>query len=244
MTGAAVEAVGVRRAFGPHAVLDRLDLRVAAGEFVAVVGQSGSGKSTLLRLLAGLDRPTSGEVRIGGRPLAGLSPRSRVLFQDGRLLPWLRVGENVALGLTADRRGNAAKLLDRVGLAARAGDWPGVLSGGQKQRVALARALAADPGLLLFDEPLGSLDALTRIEMQRLIEELWVERRFTGVLITHDVAEAVTLADRVVSLEAGAVRAEWPVPLPRPRTAGTPGFAALVATILDRVLGSPPGQMT
>ncbi|QEL16340.1 ABC transporter ATP-binding protein [Limnoglobus roseus] len=241
--GVSVEAVGVRRAFGPHVVLDRLNLRVAAGEFVAIVGRSGSGKSTLLRLLAGLDQPTAGEVRIDGRPLAGLSPRTRVLFQDGRLLPWLRVGENVALGLDDRRRENAARLLERVGLATRAADYPGVLSGGQRQRVALARALAAEPGFLLFDEPLGSLDALTRVEMQRLVEELWRERPFTGVLITHDVAEAVTLADRVLLLEGGGIRAEWPVPFPRPRATGSPDFARLVEGVLGRVLGRP-AQMT
>ncbi|MBP3954119.1 ABC transporter ATP-binding protein [Gemmata sp. G18] len=235
-TGVAVEVVGARRAFGTNVVLSGFDLRVAPGEFVAVVGRSGSGKSTLLRLLAGLDRPDGGEVRVDGAPLAGLCPAARVVFQDGRLLPWLRVGPNVALGLPAGTRDRGNEMLARVGLADRVADWPAVLSGGQRQRVALARALAGDPRLLLLDEPLGSLDALTRIEMQRLIEDLWLADRFTTVLITHDVDEAVTLADRVVRVAAGRVAGEWPVPLPRPRRRDAPAFGPLVRTILDAVM--------
>jgi sulfonate transport system ATP-binding protein len=132
-------------------------------------------------------------------------------------------------------------MLARVGLADRSRDWPAVLSGGQRQRVALPRALAGDPRLLLLDEPLGSLDALTRIEMQRLIEGLWSAGRFTTVLITHDVDEAVTLADRVVRIAAGRVAGEWPVPLPRPRRRDDPAFGPLVRTILDAVMTPAPG---
>ncbi|QJX01130.1 ABC transporter ATP-binding protein [Frigoriglobus tundricola] len=234
--GVAVEVTGVRRAFGPNLVLNGFELSAAPGEFVAVVGRSGSGKSTLLRLLAGLDRPDGGAVRVDGSTLDGLCPVARVVFQDGRLLPWLRVGPNVALGLPANGRERANEMLARVGLADRAADWPAVLSGGQRQRVALARALAGDPRLLLLDEPLGSLDALTRIEMQRLIEDLWSTGRFTTVLITHDVDEAVTLADRVVLIAAGRVTGEWPVPLPRPRRRDDPAFGPLVRTILDAVM--------
>ncbi len=239
--GVAVEVTAVRRAFGPSVVLNGFDLRAAPGEFVAVVGRSGSGKSTLLRLLAGLDRPESGDIHIDGVRLAGLCPVARVVFQDGRLLPWLRVGPNVALGLARDGRERATEMLARVGLADRSRDWPAVLSGGQRQRVALARALAGDPRLLLLDEPLGSLDALTRIEMQRLIEDLWSAGRFTTVLITHDVDEAVTLADRVVRIAAGRVAGEWPVPLPRPRRRDDSAFGPLVRTILDAVMTPAPG---
>ncbi|OWK40150.1 ABC transporter ATP-binding protein [Fimbriiglobus ruber] len=234
--GVAVEVADVRRAFGSNVVLAGFDLNARPGEFVAVVGRSGSGKSTLLRLLAGLDRPDGGRVHIDGAPLRGVCPVARVVFQDGRLLPWFRVGPNVALGLSGDARGRANEMLARVGLADRASDWPAVLSGGQRQRVALARALAGEPRLLLLDEPLGSLDALTRIEMQRLIEDLWLAGRFTTVLITHDVDEAVTLADRVVLIAAGRVAGEWPVEIPRPRRRDHPDFGRLARTILDAVM--------
>ncbi|OWK39077.1 ABC transporter ATP-binding protein [Fimbriiglobus ruber] len=238
--GVAVEATGIRRAFGPKVVLAGLSFVAAPGEFVAVVGRSGSGKSTFLRLLAGLDRPSAGEVRIAGTPLLGVCPVARVVFQDGRLLPWLRVGPNVALGLSGDARGRANEMLARVGLADRTNDWPAVLSGGQRQRVALARALAGEPRLLLLDEPLGSLDALTRIEMQRLIEDLWLAGRFTTVLITHDVDEAVTLADRVILTAAGRVAGEWPVAISRPRRRDHPDFGRLARTILDAVMTPAP----
>lgn len=231
MSGVLIEMIAVGRSFGPRRVLNGLNLSVAPGEFVAVVGRSGSGKSTLLRLLAGLDRPDAGEVRVGGVPLTGLNAAARMMFQDGRLLPWLRVRDNVALGRPASDREAVVRLLERVGLADRAGDWPAVLSGGQRQRVALARALAADPRVLLLDEPLGSLDALIRVEMQRLVEAVWAERRFTAVLITHDVEEAVALADRVLLLDGGRIRAEWPVQAARPRT------KAAVAGLADAILG-------
>lgn len=234
--GIRLEAVELGRSFGSMAVLVGLNLRASPGEFVAVIGRSGSGKSTLLRTMAGLDRADRGEVRLDGRPIDGPNPNVRILFQDGRLLPWLRVGANVELGLAKVDRAKATQLLVRVGLADRADDWPAILSGGQRQRVALARALVAEPRMLLLDEPLGSLDALTRIEMQRLVEAVWLERRFTAVLVTHDVAEAVALADRVVLLESGRVAAEWSVPHPRPRTASDANLAGLVEKILSRVL--------
>lgn len=234
--GVRVDARGLRRTFGPKTVLSGLDFAAEPEEFVTIVGRSGSGKSTLLRLLAGLDKPDGGGVRIDGAPLTGLCQAARIVFQDGRLLPWLTVGQNVALGLPADEAGFAAGLLGRVALADRANDWPAVLSGGQRQRVALARALASRPRLLLLDEPLGSLDALTRIEMQQLVENLWLAGTFTAILITHDVEEAVALADRVVYLNAGRVDGEWLVDLPRPRHRGHPAFAALVEQILDTVM--------
>jgi sulfonate transport system ATP-binding protein len=158
------------------------------------------------------------------------------MFQDSRLLPWKRVLQNVTLGLGAAYSIQAEKILAQVGLADRAHDWPAILSGGQRQRVALARALVHDPSLLLLDEPLGALDALTRIEMQELIENLWWNRGFTAVLVTHDVAEAITLADRVILIEGGRVVLNEFIDLPRPRARGNPGFAALEDRILLRVL--------
>ncbi len=175
MSGVRLEARGLSHRYGDRLVLHRLDLTVAPGEFLAVVGRSGSGKTTLLRLLAGLEAPSQGELRQDGVPISGLNPRARLMFQDARLLPWQRVAANVGLGLPRDRTGRVEQALERVYLADRARDWPATLSGGQKLRVALARALAADPGLLLLDEPLGALDALTRIEMQSLLEETWLE---------------------------------------------------------------------
>src|SRR5580658_6649530 len=209
--GVSVIASGIAKSFGAKTVLQGLDLRASAGEFVAIVGRSGCGKSTLLRLLAGLDRADSGTIRIGGEALDGPCSLARMMFQDGRLLPWMRVGENIGLGLSNLDRGLIAGMLRNVGLADRIDDWPGILSGGQKQRVALARALAARPRLLLLDEPLGSLDALTRLDMQRLIESLWQQSRPTAILVTHDVDEAVALADRVILLAQGCAIHEWSV---------------------------------
>jgi sulfonate transport system ATP-binding protein len=234
--GLALEAAGIHRGFGSKKVLNDFNLSARPGEFVAIVGRSGSGKSTLLRLLAGLDKADRGTIRVGAQVLAGICPVARMMFQDGRLLPWLRVGENVGLGLSAPDRHRIREMLSHVGLADRIDDWPVVLSGGQKQRVALARALAARPGLLLLDEPLGSLDALTRLDMQRLIESLWQESGTTAVLITHDVDEAVALADRVILLEEGRAEAEWSVDLPRPRDRANGPFTVLAQDILVRVM--------
>ncbi len=184
---------GVARRFGEREVLKDIDLLVPAGQFVAIVGRSGCGKSTLLRLLAGLDQPSRGELLAGSAALAEAREDTRLMFQDSRLLPWKRVIDNVGLGLRGDWRAKALQALRAVGLAERANEWPAALSGGQKQRVALARALIHEPRLLLLDEPLGALDALTRIEMQHLIEGLWREHGFTVLLVTHDVSEAVAV---------------------------------------------------
>ncbi len=233
--GEPVRLSGVAKSFGDRAVLTGLDLDIRPGEFVAVVGRSGCGKSTLLRLLAGLDQPTEGELQ------AGPAPAVRFMFQDARLLPWARVLDNVALGLNGpEARDRAAAALAQVGLAERGGEWPARLSGGQRQRVALARALVHTPRLLLLDEPLGALDALTRIEMQRLIERLWLRQGFTAVLVTHDVAEAVALADRVLLIEQGRLALDLRIDLPRPRTRDA-AFAALEQRLLDRVLQVPDG---
>jgi len=225
--------------FGQREVLRHTELRVESGQFIVIVGRSGCGKSTLLRLVAGLETATEGTVTINDQVLNGLSDDTRIMFQDARLLPWKRVIDNVALGLRPERWADALKVLDHVGLADRANDWPSRLSGGQRQRVSLARALVHNPRLLLLDEPLGALDALTRIEMHRLIEDLWQASGFTALLVTHDVQEAVALADRVILIEDGRIALDEVISLPRPRSQGDAAFAALEKRILDRVLQKP-----
>jgi sulfonate transport system ATP-binding protein len=234
--GVAVRLDGLGKRFGEREVLRGVTLDVAPGEFVAVVGRSGCGKSTLLRLLAGLESPTAGALSLGDAARDDV----RMMFQESRLLPWRTVLQNVQLGLAGrDAATRARDALAQVGLAERGGDWPAVLSGGQRQRVALARALVHRPRLLLLDEPLGALDALTRIEMQRLVESVWRERRFTAVLVTHDVAEAVALADRVLLVEDGRVTLDERVALARPRAHGSAAFAELEGRVLSRVLDEP-----
>jgi len=223
------------KSFGNFQVLQNVNLELNPGEFVAVVGKSGCGKSTLLRLIGGLDAPTFGEVAIDGQVLRGLNLDARIMFQDSRLLPWRKVFDNVVLGLRGNARQRGEWALREVGLGDRLNDWVTVLSGGQRQRVALARALVSHPRLLLLDEPLGALDALTRLGMQQLIESLWKEQRFTALLVTHDVEEAVYLADRVVVIEEGRIALDLPIDLPRPRTEGT-AFSALKLQVLDRIL--------
>lgn len=240
LRGMHLELVGLKKSFKNQEVLQGIDLQVKPGEFIAIVGRSGCGKSTLLRLIAGLTEPSAGSVFLDGRKLHRLDPRVRIMFQDARLLPWQRVLANVELGLLGSKancRQKAEQVLQQVGLKERTHEWPAVLSGGQRQRVALARALASEPGLLLLDEPLGALDALTRIEMQHLLERLWQEQRFTALLITHDVEEAVVLADRVILIENGQIAMNVPVSLPRPRQRGNAVFARTVETILQRVMG-------
>jgi sulfonate transport system ATP-binding protein len=248
--GVSVSIKSVSIALGGRTVLENFDVEIAAGEFVAIVGRSGCGKSTLLRSVVGLETPQSGTITLGevaGSELARAEvarandkPDVRVMFQDSRLLPWRRILPNVMLGLEPTLIPHARKVLAQVGLAERANDWPATLSGGQRQRVALARALVHDPNLLLLDEPLGSLDALTRIEMQQLIEDVWRSRGFTAMLVTHDVGEAISLADRVILIEAGRVALDEVVNIPRPRTRGSARFAALEERILGRVLQRRP----
>jgi sulfonate transport system ATP-binding protein len=242
---AAGRGVGLRlralsKSFSGRTVLHDIDLDIEPGEFVAIVGRSGCGKSTLLRLVAQLDGASGGEV-VYEHEGSG-EPEIRIMFQDARLLPWKRVQANVALGLPKQAAPQALNALRQVGLDQRAGEWPAVLSGGQRQRVALARALVHDPQLLLLDEPLGALDALTRIEMQALIESLWRERGFTALLVTHDVQEAIALADRVLLIEDGHVALDQRIELARPRSRGQAQFAALEEAILARVLRHPGSE--
>ena len=241
--GTAIRIAGLQKSFGGNPVLTGIDLDIAAGEFVAIVGKSGCGKSTLLRLLAGLDTPTAGRITFGEGDGTAVEPLRRIVFQEPRLLPWQSVSGNVAVGLGAaagagETARKIAEALDEVQLPEKAGEWPSKLSGGQRQRVALARALVSRPDLMLFDEPLGALDALTRITMQRLVERVWLEQGFTAVFVTHDVAEAVALADRVIVLDQGRIALDLSVLQPRPRQRGAADLAELegrlLATIFSR----------
>ncbi|MDT4308526.1 aliphatic sulfonates ABC transporter ATP-binding protein [Klebsiella aerogenes] len=227
---------GVSKRYGDNVILNELDLHIPTGQFVAVVGRSGGGKSTLLRLLAGLEKPNGGELLAGATPLAQIQDDTRMMFQDARLLPWKTVIDNVGLGLKGQWRDAARQALASVGLEERADEWPVALSGGQKQRVALARALIHRPRLLLLDEPLGALDALTRLEMQELIVSLWQEHGFTVLLVTHDVSEAVAMADRVLLIEEKKIGLDLSVDIPRPRRFGSAKLAELEAQVLDRVM--------
>jgi sulfonate transport system ATP-binding protein len=203
--------------------LDGVSLNVSPGEIVAVVGGSGCGKSTLLRLVSGLDAPTQGRVALDGDTIAAPHEKIGIVFQEPRLLPWLTVAGNVGFGLAnrprAERAERVARQLDRVGLADKANVWPRELSGGQAQRVALARALVMRPEVLLLDEPFSALDAFTRLDLQDHLLDLWADTRPTMVVVTHDVDEAIVLADRVMVMrpQPGRVFAEIEIDLPRPR---------------------------
>lgn len=233
---AAVRVAGLTRSFGPRRVLDGIDLTIGGGEFTALLGRSGSGKSTLLRAVAGLDHTTAGSGEV-------LVPRRvSLVFQDSRLLPWLKVHDNVVLGLrarNAKERGRAA--LVEVGLAKRESAWPRELSGGEQQRAALARSLVSEPELLLADEPFGALDALTRIRMHRLLRRLYETHRPAVLLVTHDVDEAVTLADRVLVLDDGAFTLDLRIDLPAERDPGDPRFQHFRTTLLG-ALGALPSH--
>ncbi|MFG2470646.1 ABC transporter ATP-binding protein [Streptomyces canus] len=224
----AVRVEGLTRSFDGRAVIDDLRLDVRAGEFVALLGRSGCGKSTLLRILAGLDRDIEGTV---------LVPRRKaVAFQAPRLMPWKKVWRNVLLGLPGKpARAVADQALGEVGLSHRTDAWPKTLSGGEAQRASLARALVREPDLLLLDEPFGALDALTRIKAQRLVGELWQRRGCAVLLVTHDVEEAVLLADRVLVMDEGVIAHEQAIDLDRPRDITDPRFAEIRGQLLERL---------
>jgi sulfonate transport system ATP-binding protein len=229
--GVAASVRGLSKRFGARIVLDQLDLDIKAGEFVAMIGRSGSGKSTLLRALAGLDRDVTGSMAVA-EPVA-------VAFQEPRLVPWKRVLDNVTLGLRAPEPTRVAtEALAEVGLAERMSAWPLTLSGGEAQRASLARALVRSPSLLLLDEPFSALDALTTISMHRLVLQLWERHRPAVLLVTHDVDEALALADRVLVLGAGQIAYSADVDVPRPRDRNDPALTALRLRLLGE-LGVP-----
>ena len=218
----AVTVSGLRRDYGDRVIIRNLNLRIERGEFVALLGESGCGKTTLLRALASLDPVQAGRIVAPKRPA--------VVFQEHRLLPWDSLWRNVSLGLSApDARARAASALAEVGLGDRLDDWPRNLSGGQAQRVALARALVQEPELLLLDEPFAALDALTRIRMHELVRELVARHRPGVLLVTHDVDEAIALADRVLVMRHGAIAFE--------HQTGTTGSAAISRDALLAELG-------
>ena len=238
--GAEINIEQLHKFYGKVKVLEDLDLHIEPGEFVAIVGRSGCGKSTLLRLIADLEKPSYGEIKFKSALnfREGItSDDIRVMFQDPRLLPWRSIEQNVQLGLPKNQHANASSMLEKVGLQEKAGLWPAQLSGGQRQRTALARALSHKPRILLLDEPLGALDALTRLDMQSLIEKLWTEQGFTAILVTHDVSEAVQLADRIILLDKGHIAQQFKVNLPRPRQKTIP-FAELEQKVLEAVLST------
>ena len=249
LTEAARPAVALSRVTKLHGhgrrgvlALEGIDLTIAAGEFVSVVGASGSGKSTLLGLVAGLDAATGGSVEVHGRP--------GVMFQEGALFPWLTVARNVELALRLQRvprrhrAGRVAELLELVGLEGFAGRRPHELSGGMRQRVALARALAQDAEVLCMDEPFASLDAMTRAVLHDELERIWVRTGATILFVTHDVAEAVRLADRVIVLTSrpGRVAAELAVALERPRRLESPAVARLATQVAERLRAEVGGR--
>jgi nitrate/nitrite transport system ATP-binding protein len=253
---ALLEITGVHKAFGEGAqrteVLRDIDLSVEEGEFVAIVGYSGAGKSTLLHLVSGLTTPDRGTVTLAGKPITGPGPDRGVVFQNYSLLPWLTAYENVYLAVdqvfgdwdAARKRAHAETYLALVKLTAARDKRPHELSGGMRQRVSVARALATDPKMLLLDEPLGALDALTRATLQDEIERIWRESGKTAILITNDVDEGILLADRIIPLSAGpgatlgpSVRVDIPRPRDRRALNRDPRFRALRHEVVSYLLG-------
>ncbi|MGV9723525.1 ABC transporter ATP-binding protein [Nocardia beijingensis] len=222
--GTGVRIRGAGRAFGGRTVLGGVDLDIAPGEFVALLGASGSGKSTLLRGIGGLDRGFSGSFEVPGS--------KAIVFQEHRLIPWINVWRNVVLGVDGATKARALAALEEVGLTAKADAWPATLSGGEAQRVALARALVRNPELLLLDEPFGALDALTRLKVQALVARLWTLYRQSVLLVTHDVEEALLLADRALVLRAGRIAESFDITVARPRSVVDPEFSALRRRLL------------
>jgi sulfonate transport system ATP-binding protein len=236
----ALEHLSKTYAGGTVALAD-IRLEVRPSEIVALVGGSGCGKTTLLRLLAGLDRPSAGTIRLDSEPILAPHPGVGIVFQEPRLLPWLTVADNVGFGLAelaaSERKARVGHALEKVGLANRAGRWPKELSGGQQQRVAIARAFVAQPRLLLLDEPFSALDAFTRASLHEHLLALWAESRPMVVLVTHDVHEAVTLADRVLVMRPnpGRIEDELAIALDRPRDKALPNFQATVRRAMAKL---------
>ena len=241
----AIEAVTKRFAVGDGEIeaLARIDLTVAPGQFVCLIGASGCGKSTLLRLVAGFEQPTTGRVAMRGKPIAGPGRDRGMVFQDYALFPWMSVRDNIAFGprqrgLSRDEiDSTASEYLKLVGLERFAARYPSQLSGGMKQRVAIARVLANDPDILLMDEPFGALDALTREQLQRELLLIWARTRVTILFVTHSVEEAVLLADRVLVMSAGPGRidCDMAIDLPRPREVSSPEFNAVRRDLARRL---------
>ncbi len=243
---ARITVAGVSKVFPgdpPFAALADIDVTVEDREFVSVLGPSGCGKSTLLEIVAGLQRPSDGAVSVGDRRVDAPRPDIGVVFQDPALYPWRTVAENVALGLEIrgvprrQRRRIACEHLELVGLGGCAQHYPHQLSGGMRQRVGLARTLANDPEVLLMDEPFGAVDHLTRLQLQHDLLEIWGRARKTVVFVTHDVAEAVFLGDRVVLLSThpGRIQRIFPVDLERPRQRNRPAFLSLLDAIYREI---------
>ncbi len=245
-----LERLSKTYADGTHALAD-ITLDVRESEIVALIGGSGCGKTTLLRLLAGLDRASAGAIRLDGETIDGPNPAVGIVFQEPRLLPWLSVFDNIAFGLddvgSAERKARVGHALEKIGLAEHAKRWPRDLSGGQQQRVAIARAFVTNPKVLLLDEPFSALDAFTRASLHEHLLGLWEETRPTVVLVTHDVQEAVTLADRAIVMQPkpGRIFDELALGLARPRDkAGLPFETSVrrVLTALDQSLNTPQKQ--
>ncbi|MEU8269466.1 ABC transporter ATP-binding protein [Sphaerisporangium sp. NPDC049002] len=235
LSGRVAGVRGLTRRFGDRTVLDGLDLDIHGGEFIALLGRSGSGKSTLLRALAGLDSGVDGGLEV--------TPSVAVAFQEPRLVPWKRVEANIALGLSSPDAGERARrALAEVGLTERAGAWPLTLSGGEAQRASLARALVREPELLLLDEPFSALDALTRITVHQLVLQLWAAHRPAVLLVTHDVDEALVLADRVLVLDEGRIAHEAVIAAARPRHRDHPELLSLRTRLLTALGVAPEGR--
>ena len=239
-----LELKNLTKSFGTNQVLKGIDMKIEEGEFITLLGSSGCGKTTTLRIIAGLEEPDEGQVLLNGTDITALEPNHRdinTVFQNYALFPYMNVEKNISYGLRLKKvpkeeiKKRVEEMLSMVQLEGYGKRKPEELSGGQKQRVALARALASDPKILLLDEPLGALDALTRMEMQTLIERLWAEKGITALLVTHDVGEAVYLADRVILIEEGEITMDQPIELARPRERDQ-SFAYYEQKILDRVV--------
>jgi len=238
-----LEIQGLTKTFNTNKLavtaLDNVDLRIQKGQFVSIVGASGCGKTTLLRIIAGLEGEFTGNIDLEGDPVKGPSAEKGVVFQEHRLLPWLTIEENVGFGLVYRPSEERKSLVDRylrlVGLAQFAKAYPNQLSGGMAQRAAIARSLVNRPKILLLDEPLGALDAMTRMYMQNELEKIWLEEQTTMVMVTHDVEEAIYLSDVVVlmSCRPGRVKQTIPITLPRPRRRDHPEFVAIKQALLD-----------